>query len=298
MAKTASKNKKVVEFQNTEVLESVADLDLDGVSSKIATTQVEVQNSLAELSARLIEQLQVLDNVKKTITLKREELQQLRDIEANDTTLDDLKSLIATTKQQWEEDKSKQQREFNEQRADRQRNWTREEAEYKYTKEQERKRQEEEFGLKMARMERDLQEKRETLEKDWAMREMELKKREQELVDLRTKVSEIPDLIKKEANAAVAIATNSVKKEYETKALLASKDAETAQKLAAQEVNSFQASITKLNAQVEDLKVQLEAARRDVKDISAKALDSASGRSAMEALQKVLEKDQPTKSSK
>ena len=91
----------------------------------------------------------------------------------------------------------------------------------------------------------------------------------------------------------MAISTNSVKKEYETKMVLERKDAETAQKLAAQEINSLTTSINKLNAQVEDLKVQLDSARHDVKEISSKALEIASGRSAMEALQKVLEKDQP-----
>ena len=46
-------------------------------------------------------------------------------------------------------------------------------------------------------------------------------------------------------------------------------------------------------------RVQLEQASKDVKEISAKALESASGRSAMEALQKVLvEKEPNTRSGK
>ena len=105
-------------------------------------------------------------------------------------------------------------------------------------------------------------------------------------------------LNKKEMNAAVAIATNSVKKEYETKNMLAAKDAEVAARLAQQEASSFQASIGRLNGQVQSLEAQLESARRDVKEISSKALESASGRSAMEALRGVLEKDQPSKPSK
>src|SRR5262249_26070068 len=140
--------------------------------------------------------------------------------------------------------------------------------------------------------------KQEALEKDWAHREAELKRREKELEDLRTQVANFPEVVKKEVNAAVAVATNSVKKEYETKIVLAAKDTETAQKLAAQEIGSMKAALEKANTQIGDLRTQLEQAHRDAKDIAAKALESASGRSAMEALQKVLEKDQTTKPGK
>src|SRR5262249_52690255 len=140
--------------------------------------------------------------------------------------------------------------------------------------------------------------KQEALEKDWAHREAELKRREKELEDLRTQVTNFPEVIKKEVNAAVAVATNSVKKEYETKIVLAAKDSETAQKLAGQEVVSLKQAIEKANAQLSELKSQLDQAHHDVKEISPKALESASGRSAMEALQKVLEKEQNFKPSK
>jgi hypothetical protein len=90
----------------------------------------------------------------------------------------------------------------------------------------------------------------------------------------------------------VAVATNSVKKEYETKMVLAAKDYETAQKLSEQTVNSLKENIAKQQAQLEGLREQLEQAHRDMKEISAKALESASGRATTEALQRLLEKDQ------
>src|SRR5438045_9406523 len=115
---------------------------------------------------------------------------------------------------------------------------------------------------------------------------------------MSTQVNNCPEVVKKEMNAAVAVATNSVKKEYETKIVLAAKDSETAQKLAGQEVASLKQVIEKANAQLAELKSQLDQAHHDVKEISAKALESASGRSAMEALQKVLEKEQNFKPGK
>jgi hypothetical protein len=53
-------------------------------------------------------------------------------------------------------------------------------------------------------------------------------------------------------------------------------------------------ALEKAHGQLGELKTQLDQARNDVKEISSRALESASGRSAMEALQKVLEKDPAT----
>jgi hypothetical protein len=291
------KNQKAAAIRDTEILQSVTGLNLDSVSSSLASTQVEVQQSLADLSGKLVEQLQVLRNVEQAIQLKREELKQLYDMEAAAVELDDLEAQIDARRQAWTEEQAKKVREFHELQSDRNKQWTRAEEEYKYNISQEHKKAEDAFAGKMAEQAKANKDKQETLEKGWAEREAELKKREKELEDLRTQVANFPEVVKKEVNAAVAVATNSVKKEYETKIVLAAKDSETAGKLAAQEVASLKQVIEKANAQLADQKTQLDQAHRDAKEISAKALESASGRSAMEALQKVLEKE-PTKPTK
>lgn len=288
------KNRQANAIRETEVLQSVSGLNMDGVSVTIASTQVEVQKSLAALSAKLVEQLQVLGNVEEAIKLKREELQQLYNIEAGAVSLDDLDAKIEAQREAWKEEQTRKQREFAEQQSERNKQWTRVEEEYQYRMAQEHKKGEDEFGYRMAQQEKGNRDKQELLEKNWGQREEELKKREKELEDLRTQVANIPEQVRKAENAAAAVATNSVKKEYETKIVLATKDADTAEKLAAQEVGSLRAALEKAHAQLAELKAQLDQAHHDVKEISAKALESASGRSAMEALQKVLEKDPTT----
>jgi hypothetical protein len=277
-----------------DVLQSVAGLNMDGVSGTIASTQVEVQKSLAALSAKLVEQLQVLGNVEEAIKLKREELQQLYNIEAGAVSLDDLDAKIEAQRESWKEEQARKLREFAEQQSERNKQWARMEEEYQYRMTLEHKKSEDDFAYRMAQQEKGNRDKQELLDKNWGQREEELKKREKELEDLRAQVGAIPEQVRKAENAAVAVATNSVKKEYETKIVLATKDAEMASKLAAQEVASLRAALEKAHAQLTEVKTQLDQAHHDVKEISAKALESASGRSAMEALQKVLEKDPAT----
>jgi hypothetical protein len=292
------KNQQAEAIKATEVIQSVAGLNLDVVSGKIAATQVEVQKSLAGLSAKLVEELETLRNVEQAIGLKREELKQLYDIESAAVDLDELYAKIDSQREAWEEEQARKQREFAEMQSERNKQWARAEEEYQYRLGQEHKKQEDGFKGKLEDQDKANRNKQEALDKSWTEREADLKKRETELQELRAKVDAIPEMVKKAENAAQAVATNSVKKEYETKMVLNQKDMDTAQKLAAQEVASLKAALEKATAQLADLKAQLEQAHHDVKEISAKALESASGRSAMEALQKVLEKEPAAKQGK
>ncbi|MBV9126424.1 MAG: hypothetical protein JO112_24005 [Planctomycetes bacterium] len=295
---TGAKNRQATAIKENEVLTAVGDLNLDGVSGNIASTQVEVQKSLAGLSAKLVEQLQVLRNVEKAIDLKRDDLKQLYDIEAAAIELDDLKAQIESQRDAWQEEQARKQREFAEMQSERNKQWVRTEEEYQYRLSQEHKKGEDTFAAKIADLEKANKNKQEMLEKSWAEREGELKKRETELADLKAKVEAFPEQVKKEVNAAVAVATNSVKKEYETKNTLAAKDLETFQKLAAQETASLKQALEKMTAEVSSLKIQLDQARADVKEISSKALESASGRDALAQLSKLMEKEQSSKPGK
>src|SRR5262249_31497658 len=149
--------------------------------------------------------------------LRREELKRLHDIEATASTLDDLQAEIEQTRVRWEEEEAAKKRLVAEQQSERNKQWKREEEDYQYRIQQAHRKQEDAFAASMAQEEKANREKQEQLEKQWAERETELKKREQELAELRLFKENAPEMIKKEVNAAVAVATNSVKKEYETK---------------------------------------------------------------------------------
>jgi hypothetical protein len=127
---------------------------MDGVSGTIATTQVEVQKSLAALSAKLVEQLQVLGNVEEAISLKREELKQLYNIESAAVSLDDLDAKIEAQRELWMEEQARKQREFAEQQAERNKQWSRIEEEYQYRMALEHKKGEDEFASRMAQQEK------------------------------------------------------------------------------------------------------------------------------------------------
>src|SRR5438445_5066890 len=136
---TGAKNKQAAAIRDTEILQSVAGINMDTVSGNLASTQVEVQKSLAALSAKLVEQLQVLRNVEEAIALKRDELKQLYDIEAAAIDLDELLAKIQAQREAWDQEQTRKQREFAEMQSDRNKQWARGEEEYQYRLSQEHK---------------------------------------------------------------------------------------------------------------------------------------------------------------
>jgi len=287
------KNRRAAAIQQDEVLDSVKDLNLDSVSKSITDTQVEIQKVLADLSAKVMERLQELQNIESAIAVKRDDLKRMHEIEVKATTLDELEEQIARTRKEWEEEQARKKREFQEMQSERNKAWKREEDEYQYRIKQEHMKAEDAFALLMQQQERQNKERQDQLEKNWAERETELKKRENELVELRAWKEGEAERVKKAVNAEVAVATNSVKKEYETRMTLANKDAEMERKIAEQNTKSLHENNARLQQQIDQMKAGLEQAQRDLKEISQKALESASGRATTDALQRILEKDQP-----
>src|SRR5262249_37555354 len=148
-----TKNRQAAALKDQEVLDSVKDLSLDSVTSDITSAQVEVQRTLASVSARLVEQLNVLRGVEDAIKLKREELKQLHKIQATASTMDELEEQIANQRKTWDEEKSAKQREFSEMRSDRNKQWAREEEEYQYRIAQEHKKLTDSFQALQAQQE-------------------------------------------------------------------------------------------------------------------------------------------------
>lgn len=287
-----AKNRRVAAIQQTEVVNSVKGLSFDSVSKSITEAQVEVQKVLAGLSGQMMERLQELESLEETIRVRTEDLKKLHDIEVKATTLDEMEEQIASQRRDWDEEQGLKKREFAEQQSERNKTWKREQEEYQYKQTMENRKVEDAFKAAMELQGKQNKDKQELLDKQWAEREAELKKREAELSELRTFKEMAPEMVKKAVNEAQAIATNSVKREYEMKMTLAGKDAEMEKRLAEQSVAAMGKTIAELQAQVGNLKANLEQAQRDVKEISAKALESASGRSTTEALQRIMEKEQ------
>jgi chromosome segregation ATPase len=280
---------KSVELKNDVVLENVKSITLDGVSKKIAAVQVDVQQTLAKLSTELTQNLDTLNTVNAAISLKQEELKNLHDIEATKISLDTLNQDIEATRQTWTEEQTRKAKEDDLARRERQLRWTREEEQYKYERDQAHKKLEDDFNARIQEATKQNTLQAEALQRSWEKREADLKSKEQEFTTLRAEVEAFPAKLKSETEKTAAIVGNTMKKDFEMEKKLLEATFNNKIQLAEAQVTSEKMKTVELEKQVASLKAQLDMAQKDIKEISTKALESASGRETINSLQKALE---------
>lgn len=280
---------KSVELKNDVVLETVKSITLDGVSKKIAAVQVDVQQTLAKLSTELTQNLDTLNTVNAAISLKQEELKNLHDIEVTKISLDTLNQDIEATRQLWTDEQTKKAKEDDLARRERQLRWTREEEQYKYERDQAHKKLEDDFNARIQEATKQNTLQAEALQRSWEKREADLKSKEQEFTTLRAEVEAFPAKLKAEVQKAESIVGNVMKKDFEMERKLLEANFNNKIQLAEAQVASEKMKTVELEKQVASLKAQLDMAQKDIKEISTKALESASSRETVNSLQKALE---------
>mgnify|MGYP000980329358 CR=1 FL=1 len=280
---------KSVELKNDVVLENVKSITLDGVSKKIAAVQVDIQQTLAKLSTELTQNLDTLNTVNAAISLKQEELKNLHDIEVTKISLDTLNQDIEATRQLWTDEQTKKAKEDDLARRERQLRWTREEEQYKYERDQAHKKLEDDFNARIQEATKQNTLQAEALQRSWEKREADLKSKEQEFTTLRAEVEAFPAKLKAEVQKAESIVGNVMKKDFEMERKLLEANFNNKIQLAEAQVASEKMKTVELEKQVASLKAQLDMAQKDIKEISTKALESASSRETVNSLQKALE---------
>lgn len=306
LAKKA-RNKPVVSAKEQEarhshaknVLTDVASLTAESAVKKVTEAGLTINKTLGGINEQVMALVDELKKLDEAIKLKTEELAALHGRDVAASAIDVLVAEYDKKKAELQAEMDRLQKEIAETRAKSAADLAAEkeaaetarkraEEEYGYNIQLQRKKDQDAFAEQLrqqAALERD---RKERIEKDWAVREEALKLREKELEDLRKQVADFPTVLKKETDAAGAIVGNRVKSEWEMKFTLAQKDAETAQRVASMEIASLKEANTKQAQALQALQAELVEAKRQVQTIAEKALESASGARALAEVQGVI----------
>lgn len=288
MAVAKTSRKKVADTEATKVLDAVQDLDITTVVKEMGDLQVQVQQSLAGLSASLTGKVQKLEEVDQAISLREQRLKELFQIESEAVSLDDLRQ--QKEQEVLDADRKRTERDnlWVEQEVERSKKWKREDEERAYATKVQRERALAEHQSLIDQHQRDEIVRQNEFNRVLADRENAMKARETELDELRKTVAGIDARVKADVTRAEAILTNVLKKQHEHEVQLLRKDTDTAQVIHTAEITSLKASIATLQDQVKDLNVQLLSARADAKEVAQEALKGASQRQVADALQGAL----------
>ncbi len=285
MATATKKTKK----QTEKVLDAVSALKPQTIIEEIGSLQTTLQNTLAGVSAQISTKLEQMRNVEEAIALKQNDLNELYGIDAEALSLEEMRVQAQEEEADWEKRGVERQTQWDEDDEERSKRWQREEEEHAYDVAQKKKRAQEDFAVEVATRQRNEAIRMEDLQKQWKNREEAIKTQETEISGLKTQVAGFDDRLKAETAKAEAIAVSRVKKEYEHDVAMLKKDIESERVLNLTKVSALDDTINSLQSQIADLQKQLTNTRQDAKDITNQALQSASGRQAMEALQRVTD---------
>jgi hypothetical protein len=293
-----SKTEDAVKLHETEVRQAVEGLTVEAAVQKLSATGLEISRSLAEVSDKLSEQVQLLASVREAVALERTELERLHRIDVAATALDQLiqdharekqrlEQEIAAQRAAWEEESARAERERKEQDDNLKKQRQREIEDFEYKKALERKKAQDKYEEEQRLTEKRNQEKQEALDKSWQQREAALKEREEELARLRKEAECFPQRLQREAETAAEQARRDAQARFEQQILVAQKDAETERRLAELRVKGLEDTAARQAAQLAALEKQLAEAKQQVQDIAVKAIEGASGARALSHINQI-----------
>ncbi len=293
-----AKAAEAARIRETEVRQAVDGVTVETVVQRISGLGLEISRSLSDISAKLVEEVNLLAGVREAVALERKELERMHKIDVAATALDqlvedyarqnrELDVEIATRRAEWEEEARTAERERKEQEEALRKQRQREIDDYEYKKNLERKKAQDRYDEEIRLQEKRNQERQELLEKSWQQREAALKEREEELARLQKESADFPARLQKEAEAAAEKAARAAEAGSQQQTLILQKDAEAERRVFGLQVKALEETAARQTAQIAALEKQLAEAKQQVQDIAVKAIEGASGARALSHINQI-----------
>ncbi len=290
--------KRLEEKKAKEVIHVAESLSSEGVAREISNLKIETGKTLAQISDRLEEEVNKFKAVQNAITLKEKELQELYEIEKSAVTLaaliesqnqkreafelemaekkEALSQEIEALRAQREQEKKEYEEETKERDIAEKKRRERDKEEYDYSFKREQKLAKDRFEDEKTKLEKEIQIKKVQMESELRERETVVAEREEELNELRKKVS----TLSKEMEAALIKAV----KETTEKLNLEAKNREELQKgeftgernVLTTRIESLEKIAKGQSEQIAKLAQQLESAYQQVQEIAVKTIEGSS----------------------
>ena len=279
----------------------------------MANLKLIINKSFKDLEDQLLAENQKLVNLRQAINIQTQELEELYEIKVNTDTL---AALLLAQKEKsavFEKNMKEKSSVFEQEMQDKCATWkkeqedfelaikeqetktlkTREEDECIYKRNLTRAKEQDQYLAEKQQLEKELAEKRISLEQEFKLREEQLSAAEQELMMLKERVQNFPA----EKQQAILDTENNVTRnltlKYEYEAKLAQTKVEGETKVYKQIITNLETKVTNLEAQIGQFTERANQANLQVQDIAIKAIDGAS-RQRYFQLEKTVEVTKPT----
>ena len=301
--------KQIEEKKKKEVVEVAKALSSEGVVKEIGNLKLEIGKMLTNISDGLEDEVSKFNQIQKAIELKDNELKELYEIERTAETLaalieaqnkkreefelemaarkEELDREVTITREEWEKEKKEHEAELKERDAVELKRREREKEEYTYAFKREQLLTKDKFEDEMAKIEKEIQTKKEQMEKDLAEREKVVVEREEKLKVLQEKIDMFPDELKKAVDKAVEETTERITLEAKNKEELMKKEFDGERDVLKTRIESLEKTVKEQSTLIANLSGQLEKSYQKVQDIAIKSVEGSSNLKSFVNLQQV-----------
>jgi hypothetical protein len=280
------------------IVEAAAQNSVEKIVKGLADLQLDMTKSLDDMEAQLLSEFKKLHGIRQAIEIEHKNLEEIHDIRANADSLaalllaqkeqkqafetemtqkrSDFEAEITQKRLQWKKEQEDHERLKKEREEEAKKARQREEEEYTYTLQLQRKKDQDAYAVRKEALEKELEEKRQALEKAWAEREAALSARENELADLKARVESFPAALDKAVRETEKTVTERLQFIAKHEAEMLAKETAGERKLSQQTIASLEAKIKEQEEQIRQLSQKANEAGLQVQSIAIKAIEGAS----------------------
>lgn len=282
---------------------------MDQVVEGLQSIRSAFGKAVNELSAQLVAEASALASFQERIADETNQLQLLYDLEVTTETLNQLiqeyteKSATfeqeAHQKQQafqieiseknetWQKEQEEHNRTVKEQKEIAELNFKREEIEYRYDLEQHRKLENDEFEIKLKKLQHELDSFEAEKKKEWQEREQIIAEQEQEFKAIKERVEKFPEHLAAAIKDAKAKASQAVQREAQIKTDLRAKEVEGEKRVYETRVKSLEETLKNQVQQIQALSAKLDATLKQSQALAMKAIEGASSVSSFQSVKEI-----------
>ena len=288
-----TKEEELEKEKNQQLLQKAGEYTVNNIVNGMASLQLGFGEIIQNLSENLTTESTKLDELKKAITVKQEELKKLRQVRLVADALyilrqehqEKLKRLQEESNQQketlekeqeksrhsWEKDNQELTARTEEESELINKQREQEAANYQYDTQRLRKVEQDEYQEKKLQQERELSLLNTAEEKNWNERETILNQQAKEFADNQQKITELEGKIQEEYNKAKGEAIKTADREAQVKINLIEKEWELSKQGCELKIQSLETKITQNNEQIAELTAQLQNTTNQAQNLALRA---------------------------
>jgi hypothetical protein len=283
--------------EKKEIVETAAQNSEERIVKGLADQKLAITKSLDEMEQQFLSEVKKLNNLRQAIEIEKKNLEEIHEIKAGADSLaalllaqkekrqafememeqkrNDFEVEMAQKKLSWKKEQEDYERLKKDKEEETKRARQREEEEYTYNLQLQRKKDQDGYTATKAAMEKELEEKRIALEREWSEREAALSSREKELADLKTRVESFPQELEKAIRDTQTAVTEKLQFTFQHEAQMLAKETEGERKLSQQIIASLEVKIKEQEEQIRQLTQKVNEAGLQVQSIAIKAIEGA-----------------------